>query len=147
MKEYMKSVLFPLPLVLAFGLAGCGGGGSGSSSSAPAPLTVAPSGTLGGQNIGLTVTPTGTMVKLPCGASGAITQPLNLDANGNFNVPGTLTSGGASPSTITATYVGKVTNNTIHVTITPTGTGVIGNATTFDLTYNATSTYTSTCGR
>ena len=141
----MKAVLIPFSLVLAFGLAGCGGGG-GSSSSTPAPLTAAPQGAVGGQDIALTVTATGASVKLACGATGTITQPLNLDSTGHFDVPGTVMSAGASPTTISADYAGTTDGKTIHVTITTTGAGVISSSKTYDLTYGQTATFTGSCG-
>lgn len=141
----MKTVLIPASLLIAFGLAGCGGGGGGSSTTPITPaLTVAPQGAVGGTNIGLTVTATGAQVTFPCGTTGAITKPLTLDANGNFNEPGTITPPGTTPTVITANYAGHTDGKTIHLTVTAIST-TIGSSQTYDLTYGVAPTITATC--
>ena len=138
-----------LALGLTLSLFGCGGGGGNSNSGTPA-LTVAPSGSLGGTNIALTVTSAGGSVTLPCSSTAAITQPLTLDGTGHFDATGTVTIvlgppslSGTGPAPVPATFTGTTDGKTLNLTITRTDTGAMVG--TYALTYGAAPVFNQLC--
>ncbi len=142
--RHRSALLLLVPLVFA----GCGGGGGGSA--APA-LASAPLGALGGQNIGLTVTPAGAQVQFACGGSGTISRPLLLDAGGGFDVPGTVSPAQGPPrapilpppTPIPARYSGTTDGKTLRLTVTPSDAGLAPG--TYTLVYGAAPTFSQPC--
>jgi hypothetical protein len=104
--------LFIAASVLISPLCGCGGG------SATSPTLV--NGHLVGQygakdtDASLQLTPTGGQLTLDCGWGGPLSQPATPDANGHFDVTGTLTT--ATPDE-PIRYVGTITGNTLSLAI------------------------------
>ena len=93
------------------------GGGS-----AQVALGAVPVGQWGGRGAGLQVTASGAAVVAEC-ATGQINQPLTLDSNNRFSVPGTYTNsggpvmvGGNKPMTVQ--YSGSTDGTTLLLTIT-----------------------------
>ncbi len=135
-----KTSVLPLFFLLCtLALVGCGGGGTSPIS---APLTSAPVGTYGAEDIQLQVTATGAQVALPCGQSGQITQPLLLDANGHFDVAGTIIPFQAAPvpppKPVSARFTGATDGKTMTLTVTPSPVGA-PSAGVYTLTYGASS--------
>jgi hypothetical protein len=77
----------------------------------------------GGQHVGLQVTSDGAMLEFDC-ASGTITKPIQLDAQGNFKITGTYTREHPGPvmrdgnPAAAATYSGSIHNGTMKLSIT-----------------------------
>lgn len=83
-----------------------------------------PSGTWGGQHIGMVVAGTGALIEYDC-AAGRITQPLLLDASGAFAWEGFHTPGhggpvrdNETPPMYPARYTGRATRDRMTVTLT-----------------------------
>lgn len=94
----------------------------------PAVKTIVP-GTWGGPHIAMQVTSTGAEVEFDC-AHGTIEQPIRLDINGRFDVPGTfvpetggpvsvpITPGASSPEKVLAArYKGCVEGKKLTLTV------------------------------
>jgi hypothetical protein len=64
-----------------------------SSPGGASRLERVPSGEWGGQHVRLTVAPAGGVIEFDC-AHGTLDQPLDLDAEGRFDVQGTLVAEG-----------------------------------------------------
>jgi hypothetical protein len=77
----------------------------------------------GGQHVALEVTPEGATLEFDC-ASGTITKPLQVDAQGNFKVTGTFLQEHPgpvmrdSPPPAPATFSGSIQNGTMKLSIT-----------------------------
>ena len=83
-----------------------------------------PNGTWGGTHLGLVVTDTGATIEYDC-AAGTITEPLRLDASGNFDWRGIHYPGHGGPVRIDeppnahpARYTGHATSQTMSITLT-----------------------------
>jgi hypothetical protein len=79
-------------------------------------------GTWGGEHMGMVVTDTGASIEYDC-ASGRVTQPLDVDPNGDFSWQGLFFPGHGGPARIdetlqphSAVYSGHATRD--HMTIT-----------------------------
>ena len=147
-----KSLYKSLAALLAAGvilvLAGCGGGGG---SDGIAPISIVPSGSFGGTNIGLAVTAAGGTLQFPCGSSGTITSPLSLDATGHFSATGTvipITGGaqpvGSTPKSYAATFTGTTDGKNVTLTITPDPAKNLP-ATTYTLTSGTVPVFNAVC--
>jgi hypothetical protein len=91
-----------------------GGGGT----TATIPLGV---GHWGSNQADMVVTDSGATIQFGC-ASGAINQPILLNANGRFSLPGTYTPGGGPVRSdggthLSATYSGQVTGDSMLFTV------------------------------
>jgi hypothetical protein len=64
-----------------------------SSPGDPGPPERVPAGDWGGEHVRLTVEPSGGRIEFDC-AHGTLDQPLGLDADGRFDVPGKLVGEG-----------------------------------------------------
>jgi hypothetical protein len=78
----------------------------------------------GGDHIAITVRGEGARVEFDC-AHGEISKPLKTDANGNFDLPGTLTSEGVGPTRSdrmpaarSVNYRGKIEGDAMSLSIT-----------------------------
>jgi hypothetical protein len=83
-----------------------------------------PSGAWGGEHIAMIVADTGATIEYDC-ASGRITVPLALDANGDFSWTGIHSPGHGGPIRIDekpderpARYTGSATNSAMRITLT-----------------------------
>lgn len=81
----------------------------------------------GGDHVEMEVTERGAHVEFDC-AHGTIDQPLHVDANGAFKVPGTFTAerggpirDGDAPRTAKATYAGTIKGDTMSVRVVVSG--------------------------
>ena len=81
-----------------------------------------PNGNWGGDHAGMVVTDTGASIQFDCG-SGRISQPLLLDARGNFDLPGVFYRGGGPvridslATGVPARYTGHSTFNALSLTM------------------------------
>ena len=83
-----------------------------------------PDGTWGGDHISMVVSDTGATIEYDC-ASGKITVPLALDANGDFSWTGIHSPGhggpiriGEPPDDRPARYTGSATSSAMRITMT-----------------------------
>jgi hypothetical protein len=92
----------------ALGLTACGGSDK---------LTTLSLGQWGGQNVQLDATAMGATLTFKCGATGTISQPLQLDAAAHFDAAGVyeprLVQGGPR----TARYVGSVSGSSMSLSV------------------------------
>ena len=88
---------------------------------------------------------------LPCGGSGAITQPLALDTVGRFDAAGTVTTvhggvtvgmDGGGTQTVPARFTGSTDGKTMLLTITPGQLGAPAPSGIYTLTYGTAMTTT-----
>ena len=105
-------------VMASLALAGCGG-----DSSAPVDHS-APLGAWGGgaadkpgSLASLSLTATGGHFDFYCGQNADLSQPLQTDSAGRFDVTGTATLGFAAPSPQPTHFVGTVTNQVMTVTL------------------------------
>jgi hypothetical protein len=92
--------------------------------SAAEDRNTAATGTWGGEHVLLQVSKNGTELEFDC-ARGRITQPMALDKNGNFDVPGTFTPEHGGPvardesvAFVQARYSGHVDGESMSLTVT-----------------------------
>lgn len=77
----------------------------------------------GGEHVRLEVTPEGAMLEFDC-ASGMIAKPVQMNADGKFNVTGTFTGERPGPvmrdgpTPTPSTYSGSIQGSTMNLTIT-----------------------------
>ncbi len=97
-------------------------------------------GTWGGKDISVSVTDSGATIEYSC-AEGTISQPIVLDANGNFDVKGVYVAEHGGPTRVgednshPARYSGRIDGNKMTLTVMLTDTKeIIG---TYTLTYGA----------
>jgi hypothetical protein len=88
-----------------------------------AASALGPTGTVwGGQHVELEVTADGATLEFDC-ASGTIAKPVQLDAQGNFNITGTFTREHPGPvmrdgnPAAAATYSGSIRNGIMKLSI------------------------------
>ncbi len=118
---------------------------AGSCASSPAgPVdNRVPTGTWGGEHVGLAVTETGAHVEFDC-ASGDISEPLTVDGSGQFAVDGVYVQEhpgpvrvGEEPEKRPARYAGTLDGRTMTLAVTlKESNEVVG---TFALSYGAAS--------
>jgi hypothetical protein len=118
----MNSVLARVRLVLVLGLL-CDLFHSTGMHAAEDARTAA-TGTWGGEHALLQVSKNGTELEFDC-SRGQITQPMALDKNGNFDVPGTFTPEHGGPVArdesmpfVQARYSGHVDGERMSLTVT-----------------------------
>ena len=107
-----------------------------SSPGSASRLERVPSGDWGGEHVRLTVQPAGGTIEFDC-AHGTLDQRLDLDADGRFDVPGTLVGEGGpvykdeAQNARPARYRGETDGQRMTLEVTPEGGESAG---TFSLT-------------
>ena len=117
--KFRTPTVVALTLLLVFVFAGLPSLDAQSSGSALGAI-----GTVwGGQHVEIEVTPEGATLEFDC-ATGTISKPLQLDAQGNFKIAGTFTQEHPGPvmrdgnAAAAAIYFGSIHNGTMKLTIT-----------------------------
>jgi hypothetical protein len=112
----LRLLLFGFTLIVA---AGCGN-----------PTSPLPAGDWGGVHLLLTLTPTGGAAEYDC-AHGLINSPIQVDAAGRFDVPGTFVPEHGGPSRIGETlpeyparYAGRIIGDLMTIAVTRTDSAI-----------------------
>ncbi len=96
-----------------------------AQSGAAAPTRAVPNGVWGGEHIRMEVNDSGADIEFDC-ARGSISQPMELDDKGRFNVPGiyreetpapAMVDGGLTASGIKATYTGTLSGSSLRLEV------------------------------